>query len=324
MADLDDLMGITPEDLIAQNETEFLHDVQAVRAEFRCAKPFYVYVLHKPDLTPFYVGKGVGSRVLNHESDARNTTLRSHKLNVIRAIHRVGQSVVYRLDRFFDKEKAALARERELIAEIGRYDLGTGPLTNQTDGGEGTSNPSIASRERRAATLGGDSEDSDRRAANEFFASIAGQQDSVPIKPLGARRLEITAPHPSVRAPTKRMAVVLVAAAIASERIIAAGSILPRVFNMNSRLFVIENGISRDMLKAGMVVVEPGATSPVDELFRLTSAGCAAVLRFVGRRQLVDLGIGLGDSVVAARSKAHVFKQRDRRAAEDPPDGGGI
>jgi hypothetical protein len=291
MADLGDLAGITPEDLVARDEVEFLHDLQAVRAKLRNAKPFYVYVLHKPDFTPFYVGKGVGSRVLNHESDARNTTLLSHKLNVIRAIHREGRSVVYRLDSFFDEEKEALARERELIVKIGRHDHGRGSLTNQTDGGEGKSNPSIESRERRAATLGGAADDPDRRAANEFFASIAGQQDSVPIKPLGARRLEMTAPHPSVRTPTKRMAIVLVAAAIASERMIAAGSVLPRVFEMNSRLFVIENGVSRDMLKAGMTSIEPGSTKPEEEMFRLTSAGYAALVRFIGRKSLIDIGI---------------------------------
>jgi hypothetical protein len=230
MTEIVDIACVTPGDVVTRNEVEFLHDIQSLRAKLNAASSFYVYVLYKPDLTPFYVGKGTGSRILNHESDARNTSLRSHKLNVIRAIHRAGRFVVYRLDAFFDQEKDALARERELITEIGRHDLGRGPLTNQTDGGEGTSNPSIESRERRATTLGGLSEDPDRRAANQFFASISGQQHSVPIKPLGARRLEITTPHPNARSPRKRMATVLVAAAISSERMIAVGSILPRFF----------------------------------------------------------------------------------------------
>jgi hypothetical protein len=291
MTEMVDISGITARDLVARNEIEFFHDIQALRVKLNTARPFYVYVLHKPDFTAFYVGKGTGSRILNHESDARNTTLRSHKLNVIRAIHRAGRSVVYRLDAFFDQEKDALARERELITEIGRHDLGRGPLTNQTDGGEGTSNPSIESQERRAATLGGLSEDPDRRVANQFFSSISGQQDSVPIKPLGAKRLEMTTPHPSARNPTKRMAIVLVTAAIASQRMITQGSILPRLFEMDGRPLVIENGVSRDMLKAGMIVVEAGATKPECEMFRLTDAGCAAILRFLGREQLVDLGV---------------------------------
>lgn len=283
--------GISSEDVTARDEIEFLHDVQSVRQKLTGAKPFYVYLLNKPDLMPFYVGKGVGSRVLNHESEARNSTRRSHKLNVIRAIHRKGESVVYQLDSFFDDEKDALARERELIMKIGRHDLSRGPLTNQTDGGEGTSNPSLESRARRAATLGGLAEDPDRRAANEFFASIYGQQDSVPIKPLGARRLEKTTPHPSPRSPTLRMAVVLVAAALASETMIEVGSTIPRQFQMNSRSFVIENGVSRDMVKAGLIVVAEGAQKPEQELFHLTSIGYKAVVSLIGRGRLVDIGI---------------------------------
>ncbi|QIG96578.1 GIY-YIG nuclease family protein [Bradyrhizobium sp. 6(2017)] len=291
MTEMVDISGITTRDLVAQDEIEFLYEIQALRAKLDTAKPFYVYMLHKPDFTPFYVGKGTGSRILNHESDARNITLRSHKLNVIRAIHRAGRSVVYLLDGFFDQEKDALARERELIAEVGRHDLGRGPLTNQTDGGEGTSNPSLESRERRAATLGGLSEDTDRRAANQFFASISGRRASVPIKPLGARRLEITTPHANARSPRERMATALVAAAIASGRMIAVGSILPRLFEMNGHPLVIENGVSRDMLKAGMITIEAGATRPEREMFRLTETGYAAILRFIRRRKLIDLGV---------------------------------
>jgi hypothetical protein len=128
MPNLRDVAGIAPENLAPRHEIEFFHDVEAVRAKLRRAKTFYVYVLHRPDFTPFYVGKGVGSRVLTHESDARNTTLRSHKLNVIRAMHRMGLSVIYRLDTFFDQERDALARERELIRQFGRHDLSRGPL----------------------------------------------------------------------------------------------------------------------------------------------------------------------------------------------------
>lgn len=279
------------EDITAREEIEFFYDVQSVRKRLTRAKHFYIYLLHKPNLVPFYVGKGIGLRVLNHESEARNSTIRSHKLNIIRAIHRQGGSVVYRLDSFFDDEKDALVRERELIMKIGRHDLNRGPLTNQTDGGEGTSNPSVASRERRAATLGGLAEDPDRRAANEFFASICGQQDSVPIKPFGTRRLEMTTPHPSVRSPTQRMAVVLVVAALASEKMIEVGSIIPRRFQINSRSFVIENGVSRDMLKARLITVDAGAKSPERELFRLTPTGYTAIVEFIGRDKLVDLGI---------------------------------
>jgi len=43
------------------------------RARLRAlALPFYVYILHKPDGVPFYVGKGVGLRALRHVSEARD------------------------------------------------------------------------------------------------------------------------------------------------------------------------------------------------------------------------------------------------------------
>jgi hypothetical protein len=62
----------------------FLTDVASVRAALRAGARYYVYVLHRPDGHPFYVGKGVEQRVLEHEAEARNTTRLTHKLNVIK------------------------------------------------------------------------------------------------------------------------------------------------------------------------------------------------------------------------------------------------
>ncbi|HEY3825250.1 MAG TPA: GIY-YIG nuclease family protein [Bryobacteraceae bacterium] len=255
------------------------------------AMPFYVYMLLRPDGQPFYVGKGINRRILQHEAAARNTSLRTHKLNVIRAILRSQKRVSYALADFFEHEAEAHACERRLILQIGRHDLGTGPLTNQTDGGEGASNPSVESRARRAATLGGSADDPERRIANEFFHQIAGQQDSVPIKPLGARPLEATTPHPSSRQPTQRMAVVLVAAALANETQLAPGLSLPRLLAIDGRPYVIENGVAKDMLKAGMIRIESGAVRPQDERFVVTQFGFDAVLSLLTRERLIDLGV---------------------------------
>jgi hypothetical protein len=130
---------------------------------------------------------GLGKRLFNHDADARNTTLTTHKLNVIRVIRKNGGNVSYALPYFCDDEAEAHAFEVKLISSIGRHDLKKGPLTNQTAGGEGVTGLSAETMARKAANLGGASDDPHRRVANEFFHSIAGRQDSVPIKPLGVR-----------------------------------------------------------------------------------------------------------------------------------------
>lgn len=101
---------------------------------------FYVYILRHPDGTPFYVGKGRQDRgrIARHEAEAR-TAKRSRKVSIIRGIWNAGGAVLYEVVAFFADEMASLSEEMRLIAMIGRRDLGTGPLANMTDGGEGPS-----------------------------------------------------------------------------------------------------------------------------------------------------------------------------------------
>jgi hypothetical protein len=75
---------------------------------------FYVYVLLRPQEQPFYVGKGLGKRLFQHVAEARNTTLRTHKLNVIRAILRTGGEVRYALPHFCTEEAEAHALEGQV------------------------------------------------------------------------------------------------------------------------------------------------------------------------------------------------------------------
>ena len=96
----------------------------------------YVYVLSRPDGTPFYVGVGTSDRILNHEREARRG-LKSHKAAIIRKIISSGDSVWYSISGWFEIWGDAAKEERRLIAEIGRFDLGRGPLANRTDGGDG-------------------------------------------------------------------------------------------------------------------------------------------------------------------------------------------
>ena len=130
-----------------------LADSAVTRTRLANAMPHYVYVLCRPDGTPFYVGKGVQHRCFHHEAEARNTERLSHKLNVIRAMHRQGEQIRYCIEGEFETEAEAHSRERNLISLFGRHDQRRGPLTNQTDGGEGASNPSEESRDRRRQSL---------------------------------------------------------------------------------------------------------------------------------------------------------------------------
>ncbi len=85
-------------------------------------KLFYVYVLSRPDGRQFYVGKGQGQRVDEHEREARRGC-KCHKCCIIRKIWRTGgnisKAVVFRTD----DEFAAYQREAELIAAFGVRNL---------------------------------------------------------------------------------------------------------------------------------------------------------------------------------------------------------
>ncbi len=262
----------------------------AALARLRTAKgSYYVYVLSRPCGTPFYVGKGVNDRVFCHERDAINTTLRSHKLNAIRAIHKASEQIVYTIEVLATQEEA-LARERDLILAHGRYDLGTGPLTNMTDGGEGPANFSEETRQRHRDTLAGVLEDgSPRSTVNAFFNRIGVKVSSVPIKPIGERRLEPLTPHPRPRKPSARQAAALTALTIGNSVILSPGCRLHRVFDLEGSLAVLENGVGRDMLRSGMssvVDAQPGA-----EIFEVTDLGYGMTLKFVRRSILLAYGV---------------------------------
>lgn len=130
---------------------------------------FYVYELRNPVTNlPFYIGVGKENRKSNcsretqHEKDAirfRNgAKIRSanrHKFNTILSIIDEGLNVQINILQKFINEQDAFNEEIRLIDHYGRCDLGTGILTNLTNGGEGCVNPSIESREKRSMTMKG-------------------------------------------------------------------------------------------------------------------------------------------------------------------------
>lgn len=97
---------------------------------------FYVYVLARPNGQPFYVGKGKGRRIHEHERMARSGH-RCHKCSIIRKIWSQGGEVQRYIVFEAENEDEALAYEQEIIALHGRA-----LLVNCTDGGEGIPNPS--------------------------------------------------------------------------------------------------------------------------------------------------------------------------------------
>lgn len=121
---------------------------------------YYTYILTNPQTDlPFYVGvgkqdrKSYQSREDSHISEAIkfqkgiiSKGANRHKLNTILQILTAKNSVKIEITKEFESEFDAFNEEIKLIAQYGRRDLGTGILTNLTDGGEGRINPSNESR----------------------------------------------------------------------------------------------------------------------------------------------------------------------------------
>ena len=130
------------------------------------AEQFYCYVLLDPrkpgdydygpkrrfKFEPFYVGKGVNGRSHCHLRLARKSEIKNSKLNKIRKILRAGLEPIVVRTKTLATERRAFAVECDLIASIGRLDLGTGPLTNLTDGGEGPSGRRFSAKEKARLT----------------------------------------------------------------------------------------------------------------------------------------------------------------------------
>ena len=106
---------------------------------------YYVYIHFRNDTkTPFYVGKGAVNR------KNRDLQITKRSLRWKRIYDKAGRTSC-RIQEF-ENEQDAFEYEKYLIKQIGREDLGLGPLINFTDGGEGASNPSEESRKKRGAS----------------------------------------------------------------------------------------------------------------------------------------------------------------------------
>jgi hypothetical protein len=86
---------------------------------------YYVYAYLRTDGTPYYIGKGTGKRAYKH--------------GISESIHPPADKSKIIILKENLTEQEAFSIEKQLIAEYGRKDLGTGILRNRTNGGEGVS-----------------------------------------------------------------------------------------------------------------------------------------------------------------------------------------
>ena len=178
--------------------------------------PFY-YEHWKFDFEPFYIGKGSGKRAFLHDS-CKSSNVEKEK--IIKSILREdGEPHFIETKRSKLSETEAFNLERLLISKIGRLDRGFGPLTNKTDGGDGTSgNPkvwtvamrkqgSIAQRERfKSLKERAKSADATRRWVKEnptkFKEMVAARntvlQSSRHRAKMSVNRLEVLKRDPSI------------------------------------------------------------------------------------------------------------------------------
>lgn len=130
-------------------------------------KRYYVYIYLNPlkpgnfnyenyhfDFEPFYVGKGCGNRIISHLKEAQKYNqieeesidldtekyCNKHKINTIKKILRNNlEPIIFKIKEN-EIEQNSCELEKYLIKIIGRSDKKLGPLTNLTDGGEGSLN----------------------------------------------------------------------------------------------------------------------------------------------------------------------------------------
>jgi hypothetical protein len=257
---------------------------------------YYVYVLCRPDGQPFYVGKGLNRRALEHELEAaRNHPVgetNPFKCNVIRKILREGGQVLYRIDSAYDaaSQRECLEREAALIGEHRRLHEG-GCLTNLAGGVGNLAGASPFSLGRHSDTLSGEPADNPARAILNRFLLGIGPVSSVPVKPVSQMsRILPSTPHPQPRAPTLRCAYALIASASASAQQLKAGVRLPRAFTFQGVQAVVENGVSRDLLKSGMAELEPSDVA-TSEIYKLSADQVDLLASLYGRGNLRERGL---------------------------------
>jgi hypothetical protein len=96
---------------------------------------YYTYAYLRKDGTPYYIGKGKGSRATDrHDRSGRNITPPIERIVYLK---------------YFDEENEAFLHEKYMIYVLGRKNLGTGILWNLSDGGAGGDTGYLGSPEHK-------------------------------------------------------------------------------------------------------------------------------------------------------------------------------
>lgn len=95
----------------------------------------------------------------------------------------------------------------------------------------------------------------------------------------------------SPRRPTLRCAYALIASAAANALQLTDGVRIPRSFTFEGVEAIIENGVSRDLVKANMAILIPNA-DPQHEEYQMTSGQIAKIQELVGAGHLIERGLG--------------------------------
>lgn len=155
---------------------------------------FYVCILFRENGTPFYVGKGRGTRWMWHERSARTGGI-SHKDRLIRGVLERRETIAKIKVAEGLSNVVAIEMEKFLIKKLGRETDG-GPLINQTQGGDGCVEPDDELRYRMGNGMRGrkmfDETRAKMRLAKKGFKITAEARAIGSAKRTGQKRSEET------------------------------------------------------------------------------------------------------------------------------------